>query len=75
MITSNTSVISLSNKVLAGKVMSRLRPYRSRLIDSLGLPLAFAFIFIRKYNLRVKSIYEGVRKKLGSSSCSTRPSP
>jgi len=29
------------------------------------LPLAFAFIFIRKYNLRVKSIYEGVRKKLG----------
>ena len=29
------------------------------------LPLAFAFIFIRRYNLRVKSIYEGVRKKLG----------
>ena len=29
------------------------------------LPLAFAFIFIRKYNLRVMSIYEGVRKKLG----------
>jgi ABC-type multidrug transport system fused ATPase/permease subunit len=29
------------------------------------LPLAFAFIFIRKYNLRVKSIYEDVRKKLG----------
>lgn len=29
------------------------------------LPLAFAFIFIRKYNVRVKSIYEGVRKKLG----------
>ncbi|MBU6178983.1 MAG: hypothetical protein KGR69_04930, partial [Verrucomicrobia bacterium] len=29
------------------------------------LPLAFAFIFIRKYNLRVKSIYEGVRQKLG----------
>lgn len=29
------------------------------------LPLAFAFIFIRKYNLRVKTIYEGVRKKLG----------
>lgn len=29
------------------------------------LPLAFAFIFIRKYNIRVKSIYEGVRKKLG----------
>jgi len=29
------------------------------------LPLGFAFIFIRKYNLRVKSIYEGVRQKLG----------
>ncbi len=29
------------------------------------LPLALAFIFIRRYNLRVKSIYEGVRKKLG----------
>lgn len=29
------------------------------------LPLAFAFIFIRKYNLRVKSIYEDVRNKLG----------
>ena len=30
------------------------------------LPLAFAFIFIRKYNRRVKSIYAGVRKKLGN---------
>jgi ABC-type multidrug transport system fused ATPase/permease subunit len=29
------------------------------------LPLAFAFIFIRNYSLRVKSIYEGVRRKLG----------
>jgi ABC-type multidrug transport system fused ATPase/permease subunit len=29
------------------------------------LPLALSFVFIRKYNLRVKSIYEGVRKKLG----------
>ncbi|MGI9243191.1 MAG: ABC transporter ATP-binding protein, partial [Verrucomicrobiales bacterium] len=29
------------------------------------LPLAFAFIFIRKYNRRVKAIYEGVRMKLG----------
>lgn len=30
------------------------------------LPLAFAFIFIRKYNRKVKSIYAGVRKKLGN---------
>ena len=30
------------------------------------LPLAFAFIFIRKYNRRVKSIYAGVRRKLGN---------
>jgi ATP-binding cassette, subfamily B, bacterial len=29
------------------------------------LPLAFAFIFIRKYNQRVKSVYDGVRQKLG----------
>ena len=29
------------------------------------LPLALAFLFIRRYNIRVKSIYEGVRKKLG----------
>ena len=30
------------------------------------LPLAFAFIFIRKYNRKVKAIYAGVRKKLGN---------
>ncbi len=30
------------------------------------LPLAFAFIFIRSYNRRVKSVYEGVRRRLGS---------
>ena len=29
------------------------------------LPLAFAFIFIRKYNRKVKAIYAGVRRKLG----------
>ena len=30
------------------------------------LPLAFAFIFIRSYNRRVKSVYEGVRRRLGN---------
>lgn len=30
------------------------------------IPLAFAFIFIRKYNRRVKSLYAGVRRKLGN---------
>lgn len=30
------------------------------------IPLAFAFIFIRKYNRKVKSLYAGVRKKLGN---------
>lgn len=30
------------------------------------IPLAFAFIFIRQYNRKVKSIYAGVRKKLGN---------
>lgn len=29
------------------------------------LPLAFAFIFIKKYNRRVKAVYAGVRSKLG----------
>lgn len=29
------------------------------------VPLAFAFLFIRGYNLRVKTIYEGVRERLG----------
>ncbi|MEO0508550.1 MAG: ABC transporter ATP-binding protein [Verrucomicrobiota bacterium] len=29
------------------------------------LPLAFAFIFIKKYNRRVKAVYAGVRAKLG----------
>jgi ABC-type multidrug transport system fused ATPase/permease subunit len=29
------------------------------------LPLAFAFIFIRRYNRRVKSVYDGVRRRLG----------
>lgn len=30
------------------------------------VPLAFAFIFIRKYNRQVKAIYAGVRSKLGN---------
>ena len=30
------------------------------------LPLAFAFIFIRKYNRKVKEVYAGVRRKLGN---------
>ena len=30
------------------------------------LPLAFAFIFIRSYNRQVKSVYEGVRRRLGN---------
>jgi ABC-type multidrug transport system fused ATPase/permease subunit len=30
------------------------------------LPLAFAFLFIRGYNRRVKSVYDGVRRRLGT---------
>jgi ABC-type multidrug transport system fused ATPase/permease subunit len=30
------------------------------------LPLAFAFVFIRSYNRRVKSVYDGVRRRLGT---------
>ena len=29
------------------------------------LPLAFAYLFIRSYNRRVKRVYEGVRRRLG----------
>lgn len=47
--------------VVAGMVL-----WISPLVGAVSiLPLAFAFIFIRKYNLRVKSVYEGVRQKLG----------
>jgi ABC-type multidrug transport system fused ATPase/permease subunit len=47
--------------VVAGMVL-----WLSPLVGSLSiLPLTLAFIFIRKYNLRVKAIYEGVRQKLG----------
>jgi ATP-binding cassette, subfamily B, bacterial len=47
--------------VVAGMVL-----WISPLVGTLSiLPLAFAFIFIRKYNVRVKAIYEGVRQKLG----------
>lgn len=38
----------------------------SPIVGSLSiLPLAFAFIFIKLYNKKVKSVYESVRKELG----------
>lgn len=47
--------------VVAGMVL-----WISPLVGAVSiLPLAFAFLFIRIYNRRVKSIYDGVRKRLG----------
>ncbi len=47
--------------VVAGMVL-----WISPLVGTVSiLPLAFAFVFIRKYNQRVKSVYDGVRQKLG----------
>lgn len=47
--------------VVAGMVL-----WISPLVGALSiLPLAVAFIFIRIYNRKVRSVYEGVRKRLG----------
>ncbi|MCB1062103.1 MAG: ABC transporter ATP-binding protein [Verrucomicrobiae bacterium] len=47
--------------IVAGMVL-----WISPLVGALSiLPLAFAFLFIRIYNRRVKAIYDGVRKRLG----------
>jgi ABC-type multidrug transport system fused ATPase/permease subunit len=48
--------------VVAGMVL-----WISPVVGSLSiLPLAFAFLFIRIYNRKVKTIYAGVRKRLGN---------
>ena len=48
--------------VVAGMVL-----WISPLVGSLSiLPLAISFIFIRMYNRKIKSIYDGVRKSLGN---------
>ncbi len=57
---------SLLEEIVTFVVVAAMVLWISPLVGAASiLPLAFAFIFIRKYNLRVKSIYEGVRQKLG----------
>jgi ATP-binding cassette, subfamily B, bacterial len=57
---------SLLEEIVTFIVVASIVLWISPLVGAASiLPLACAFIFIRKYNVRVKSIYEGVRKKLG----------
>ncbi|MEM0895671.1 MAG: ABC transporter ATP-binding protein [Verrucomicrobiota bacterium] len=57
---------SLIEEVVTFIVVAGMVLWISPLVGALSiLPLAFAFIFIRIYNRRVKSIYDGVRKRLG----------
>jgi len=58
---------SLLEEVVTFFVVAAMVLWLSPVVGSLSiLPLAFAFIFIRKYNRSVKTIYEGVRRKLGN---------
>ncbi len=57
---------SLIEEIVTFIVVAAMVLWISPLVGSLSiLPLAFAFIFIRIYNRRVKAIYDGVRKRLG----------
>jgi ATP-binding cassette, subfamily B, bacterial len=56
----------LLEEIVTFVVVAAMVLWLSPLVGILSiLPLTFAFIFIRKYNFRVKAIYEGVRQKLG----------
>jgi ABC-type multidrug transport system fused ATPase/permease subunit len=58
---------SLLEEVVTFLIVASMVLWISPIVGSLSiLPLAFAFIFIRMYNRKVKSIYGGVRKKLGN---------
>ncbi|MEM7012483.1 MAG: ABC transporter ATP-binding protein, partial [Verrucomicrobiota bacterium] len=58
---------SLLEEIVTFLIVAAMVLWLSPVVGSVSiLPLAFAFIFIRKYNRRVKTIYEGVRKKLGA---------
>jgi ABC-type multidrug transport system fused ATPase/permease subunit len=59
-------VTSLLEEVVTFVVVAGMVLWISPVVGAASiLPLAFAFIFIRKYNRKVKSIYAGVRQKLG----------
>ena len=57
---------SLIEEIVTFIMVAAMVLYISPLVGTASiLPLALAFIFIRIYNRRVKSIYDGVRKQLG----------
>jgi ATP-binding cassette, subfamily B, bacterial len=59
-------ITSLLEEIVTFFVVAGMVLWISPLVGAASIvPLALAFIFIRRYNRRVKSIYEGVRKKLG----------
>lgn len=56
----------LLEEIVTFVIVAAMVIYISPLVGAASiLPLAVAFIFIRIYNRRVKSIYDGVRKQLG----------
>lgn len=57
---------ALLEEIATFMVVAAMVLWISPLVGALSiLPLALAFVFIRMYNRRVKSIYDGVRKRLG----------
>ena len=59
-------ITGLIEEVVTFVVVAGMVLWISPLVGALSiLPLAFAFLFIRVYNKRVKTIYDGVRKRLG----------
>jgi ABC-type multidrug transport system fused ATPase/permease subunit len=57
---------SLLEEIVTFIVVAAMVLWISPLVGTASiLPLAFAFIFIHKYNRKVKAIYAGVRRKLG----------
>lgn len=57
---------SLLEEVVTFIVVAGMVLWISPLVGAVSiLPLAFAFLFIRIYNHRVKAIYDGVRRRLG----------
>ncbi len=59
-------ITSLLEEVVTFVIVAGMVLYISPVVGAASiLPLAVAFIFIRIYNRRVKSIYDGVRRQLG----------
>jgi len=57
---------SLLEEIVTFVVVASMVIWISPLVGTVSIiPLAFAFIFIKKYNRRVKAVYAGVRAKLG----------